>query len=68
MRYFFRLRIIYSYTSLHSEILSTCFVRRVLIVNLNSIGRLIVTKRQDRDDDIDDEYEDITNLYKKKDG
>lgn len=44
------------------------FIEIYIIVYLNSIGRLIVTKRQDRDDDNDDEYEDITNLYKKKDG
>lgn len=39
----------------------------LICASLISIGRLIVTKRQDREDD-DDEYEDITNLYKKKDG
>ncbi|CAL8135549.1 unnamed protein product [Orchesella dallaii] len=36
-------------------------------INIDEIGRLIVTKRQERDED-DDEYEDITHLYKKKDG
>lgn len=33
----------------------------------DDIGRLIITKKPDRDED-DDDFEDVTHLYKKKDG
>jgi hypothetical protein len=43
-------------------------LRRMFYVCANRIGRLIVTKRCDRDEDVDEDFEEITTLYKKKDG